>query len=350
MRSEDVEVETDLERYVSSLRTGSSAANRAEHAAGIRPASFLDARPLDAFICLRVANSAHVSLEDIRSAGAHTLPPRTTPFAIVASTKEEAIELARFLRRGDFKGVGWSARGAFAGDEHFFRECEKIDRQDEIDGLHRYVRLARGEPRADERLRLWEPSRDFARWLPEVERRLLPKTSERLTCVDFGSGSGRDAVWAASRGWNVIAIDNDARGLARCAQLASFHGVDEHVRPLCVDLRKSSSESVFDSIESLISCESWADVSLAYAVRYLHKPLFRDFNCLLPHRCAVMIFHFMRGCENSEVGRPTKDRDLLEIGELRDAFSAQDWTTVVNEVVHLPDGRPISAFVTFRAS
>jgi|AntAceMinimDraft_1070359.scaffolds.fasta_scaffold30130_1 hypothetical protein len=47
------------------------------------------------------------------------------------------------------------------------------------------------------------------------------ETAEELVlrplCLDLGCGAGRDAVWAALRGWRVLALDSDARGLARCA-------------------------------------------------------------------------------------------------------------------------------------
>lgn len=343
------DIETDLERYASSLRTSSSGASVEEPSAGVPRAFVLDARSPEAFARVRLAESCNVVAEEIRGAGAHALPPRTTPFLVLASTKDEALDLARFLRRGDFKGVGWDARAAFAGDDNFFAACEKIDLEDEKKGFKRMFRLARGEPRADERLRLWEPSPEFSRWLPEIERR-FPTSSERPTCVDFGSGAGRDAIWAASRGWNVVAIDNDPRGLARCADLARFHGVDERVRAVLIDLRKLSSESVFEAIESVISSASWAPVSLAYAVRYLHKPLVRDLTRMLPRRCAACWFHFMRGCESTAVGRPSRERDLLEPGELRGYFPERDWTFIADDVAHLPDGRPISVFAALRAS
>ena len=81
----------------------------------------------------------------------------------------------------------------------------------------------------------------------------------------------------------------------------------------------------------------------------------REFRVNLPHRrllCAV------RGAaktpQNAEaqpstaVGRPTKEKDLLKAHELRDAFLVDGWSSLVDDVVHLPDGRPVSCFVTVR--
>ena len=46
------------------------------------------------------------------------------------------------------------------------------------------------------------------------------------------------------RGWRVLALDSDARGLARCAALAETHGVSRRVFPTRVDLLKTSPEDV----------------------------------------------------------------------------------------------------------
>ena len=46
------------------------------------------------------------------------------------------------------------------------------------------------------------------------------------TAIDLGAGEGRNAVWLASRGWTVTAIDFSQVGLDKAEQLASEHGVD----------------------------------------------------------------------------------------------------------------------------
>ena len=98
-------------------------------------------------------------------------------------------------------------------------------------------------------MRLWSPSPELATWLPRVERETLgdawTTSSSRAACVDLGCGAGRDAVWAASRGWRVVAIDNDKKGLARCEALAEQHGVLDRVITLDVDLTKHSIDDVF---------------------------------------------------------------------------------------------------------
>jgi len=46
------------------------------------------------------------------------------------------------------------------------------------------------------------------------------------TAIDLGAGEGRNAVWLASRGWTVTAVDFSQVGLDKAQQLASEHGVD----------------------------------------------------------------------------------------------------------------------------
>ena len=43
--------------------------------------------------------------------------------------------------------------------------------------------------------------------------------------LDVGAGEGRNAVWLASRGWQVTAVDFSAVGLAKGRRLAQNRGV-----------------------------------------------------------------------------------------------------------------------------
>ena len=87
-------------------------------------------------------------------------------------------------------------------------------------------------------------------------------------------------------------------------------------------------------------------VRAVLAVRFLHRPLARALPGLLPRGAAVMWFHFHRGAELTAVGRPCKDKDLLEVGELAGVFGERGgWEVVGDGQVTLPDGRPVGEFV-----
>ncbi len=53
------------------------------------------------------------------------------------------------------------------------------------------------------------------------------------TAIDLGAGEGRNAVWLASRGWTVTAVDFSQVGLDKAQRLAEDHGVE--ITTVCAD-------------------------------------------------------------------------------------------------------------------
>jgi len=311
--------------------------------------SILDLRLESEFTRVRLTHSANVPFHALSSSLA-LAPERSRAFALVLDPSlDRDTQLATFER--DFKGIPWNVAASFVGDDAFFALCERFG-----DARVQTTRDA-AEPPASRR-RMWSPSAPFERALDVVERAFddddTKSQGERgvrhrlgvanATCVDLGCGSGRDAIFAASRGWNVVAIDNDKKALARCASLAVAHGVEDRVRTLEFDFERASSEDAWRAILERSKADGW-NVVVVYAVRFLHKPLMRDLKRLLAPTlgAAVIWVHFMRGCETTAVGRPSKDKDLLEVHELRDAFA--EWDVVRDGASTLPDGRPVSEFV-----
>ena len=223
------------------------------------------------------------------------------------------------------------------------------------------VRVVAGAEPREKRGRLWEPSDAVARWLPRIERKTREDDATRNVLVDLGCGAGRDAVFAALRGWYVLALDSDAKGLARCAALAATHGVAAAVRGVRVDLRVKTPGDVLALAEREAAAASAAAAAPGHApratrltflaVRYMNRPLARALPALLPAGAFVCWFHFMRGAELTPVGRPNKARDLLEAGELRHAFTnaGRGWEVLCDGRTVIPDGRPVSEFVASRA-
>jgi len=75
--------------------------------------------------------------------------------------------------------------------------------------------------------RLWKPNGLLVESVVELEA-LVPVQR----CLDLGCGSGRDAVYLALRGWDVIAVDRLPRALAKARALAMEYGVTRKVKPL----------------------------------------------------------------------------------------------------------------------
>jgi ubiquinone/menaquinone biosynthesis C-methylase UbiE len=56
------------------------------------------------------------------------------------------------------------------------------------------------------------------------------------TSIDLGAGEGRNAVWLAVRGWQVIAIDFSKVGLAKGRRLAADQGVADSIEFIHADV------------------------------------------------------------------------------------------------------------------
>ncbi|GIV05902.1 MAG: hypothetical protein KatS3mg016_1477 [Fimbriimonadales bacterium] len=89
------------------------------------------------------------------------------------------------------------------------------------------------------RCRLWEPNE----WLQEVVARLTPAHSAQarnLAALDLGCGSGRDAVYLADLGYQVIAVDRLPEALERGRDLQRRYAPDSlPIQWVCADLEKS---------------------------------------------------------------------------------------------------------------
>jgi SAM-dependent methyltransferase len=141
---------------------------------------------------------------------------------------------------------------------------------------------------------LWEPNAFLAELLP----RLSPGRALELAC-----GSGRDAVFASSRGWDVTGVDvlpdalELARGLAQ--RYAAALGTIEWL-----ELDLEAGPVRFNREFDLIT-----------AIRYLHRPLFPLFKEWLRPGGSV-IYETFTTVHRERYGRPASDLHVLAPGEL----------------------------------
>jgi SAM-dependent methyltransferase len=56
------------------------------------------------------------------------------------------------------------------------------------------------------------------------------------TAVDLAAGEGRNAVWLAERGWQVVAVDHSEVGLAKARRLADERRVGAAIALVCADV------------------------------------------------------------------------------------------------------------------
>jgi 2-polyprenyl-3-methyl-5-hydroxy-6-metoxy-1,4-benzoquinol methylase len=85
--------------------------------------------------------------------------------------------------------------------------------------------------------------------------------------LDIGCGSGLTAVWLASKGATVFAVDISPEGVAKTLERARFHGLQDRVRVYCANACQ---------LETVITPNS-IDIALGFSVCIIchHKNLGR---------------------------------------------------------------------------
>jgi tellurite methyltransferase len=180
------------------------------------------------------------------------------------------------------------------------------------------------------RRRLWRPSADLEATIERIETR-LPQRREPPLAIDFGCGSGRDAVFLAARGWRVAGIDVLPDALALAGDLARRYAPQAPVEWRCVDLEAGVLDIDLDA-------------QLYVMVRYLNRDLLR----LLAARAAAGAQLFLAtfsALHRATTGRPRREALVIQPGELVELFA--DWQVVHHESGWC-DGGHIEGFLAQR--
>jgi tellurite methyltransferase len=142
------------------------------------------------------------------------------------------------------------------------------------------------------RTRLWEPSTALTEAL---ERHPLPAGR---SAIDLACGAGRNAVYLALLGWDVLAVDKLPDALERVPGVA--------VRTQQVDLEFAGA---LDELRA----------DLVVVVRYLERTLYGPLQRVLYPGGLLVYETFTR--DQAEAGHPRNPRYLLQPDELRTAFA-----------------------------
>lgn len=89
-----------------------------------------------------------------------------------------------------------------------------------------------------------------ALWSGDANAALVHEVSDLTpgTALDLGCGEGGDAVWLATRGWRVTAVDISAVALAKAAERAARAGVEVDFQ--CHDLGASFPAGSYDLVSA----------------------------------------------------------------------------------------------------
>jgi len=161
---------------------------------------------------------------------------------------------------------------------------------------------------------------EFLNSVPMDAKKLRP------TAIDLGCGGGRDAVFLAKQGWQVTAIDNEARVIKRAKQLAARAGSSVKFR--CCDLKKPG-------------CLTDQTFDLVMVMRFLNRDLFEPIKQMIKPGGWIVFQTFSQGAE--KFGSPKNPNFILLPGELAEVF--KDFKIITDRMDELPDGRPVASFI-----
>lgn len=173
----------------------------------------------------------------------------------------------------------------------------------------------------------WRPSSLVTHF---VERVPAPNDAVLAKGLDIGCGAGRDLVYLAMQGWQMTGIDLRLEMLEKAQALAMRQQV-------FINRLQRDCEQFADPFAGLAD----ASIGLINVARYLHRPLFPVLKRLLAPQGYIVYHTFMQGCE--AFGSPKNPRFLLAPNELASVFSG--YHILLDEVITLADGRPMSAFI-----
>jgi SAM-dependent methyltransferase len=266
--------------------------------AWIAAAACVDLRTEDEHRRDRPAGSVRLDVDDLLYKP-YLLPPRHRPLVLVGGPSERMPLVVRALTAAGHALVrhlpdpGWRAQLA----------------------------VESGPPT---RRHLWEPSDALVEALRLHRAAAAPGTS----ALDLACGSGRNAVWLALQGFDVLAVDILPDALERTRDRAHKLGVSVRTQTMDAEFPGALDELHAD---------------LVVVVRFLDRALFGPLQRVV-NPGGLLVYETFTA-EQAELGHPRSPKHLLKSGELAAAFP--DLETLVSREGYF-DGAHLARLVARR--
>ncbi len=179
--------------------------------------------------------------------------------------------------------------------------------------------------------RLWRANPLLENHIDLIKQALDWEDGKKPLAFDIGCGSGRDSLFLALHGFEVLALDNNKHALERLRQFDQRWQTG--VKSLKFDLQNQAAD-----FQKLLRKQA---PQLIMQARYLHRPLLADYRNLLPSGTVVAIHTFLEAA--ARYGKPKNPNYLLKNQELEKFYAS--WNILLNQQHRLEDGRPLSLFL-----
>lgn len=174
-------------------------------------------------------------------------------------------------------------------------------------------------------------------WSGNPNVRLVEHVSDLRpgTALDVGCGEGADAIWLAQQGWSVTGVDVSTVGLARAAEHARRHGVDDIVWEEADVLEWDPAPRRFD----LISAQ------FMHLPREIQQSVHRRLAAAINPGGTLLLVGHAHSDVHSEMKRPDLPDMFLTAEEMGSVFDPNDWDIVTDTPSRdapTPDGQIIT--------
>ena len=272
----------------------------------------IDCRREEDFIKGHHRQACHIDANDLFKR-MHELPQKASPVALIGCV--ESLKTAT----------------AFLKDKAY-----QISNTTIYDRDHRQQLITQGLwQTGPSSIRLWQASPMIEHFCELLSKH--PAANIKSIGLDIACGSGRDMVYLALQGWQMHGIDYQSEALQRTTRLAQNNQV-------AVQAYQHDLESDTNALQNLTQQGLPAAFDLITVWRYLHRPLLTTLQARLKPGGYLIYQTFMQGCE--KISSPKNPNYLLAKNELANTFSQLN--IIKNDIHHLQDGRPVSAFIAQR--